>query len=662
MVELPISSASPSQGAAPADARERPGRRSRQRRVEEAVDRAFQRRSRAPSRAAARPTRARAGGPFDLGKALPRPQRLRTDWRAFANPPRRELEVFRAGPHSVLFRVVVWMMAGARYAAGVLADILLRRDTIERRAQRLRETLEKAGPAAIKMGQQLSMRVDLLPYAFTHELEKMLDSVPAFPNQQAIEIIESSTGRRIPDMFAVFDPEPIASASIASVYQALLPTGERVAIKVRRPGIGKALAADLEALRWLLKFLELFLLPPGFMELAYMGLRTMLLEELDFVREARYTDLFRKRARKGSFGDFSAPRVYFEYSNREILVTEFVTGIFLTEVLAAVESKDQEALAKLASQNIDPTQVAKQLIRVAQYGTFEALLFHADIHPSNVLVLPNNRLVLIDFGSCGAFTEPERAIWRRTLHAQGRDDVSGMVQGALALLEPLPPIDVDKLTKEMESVFWQDLFAMKSKHSEWWERTTANAWLDLAKVARRHRVPMNLNTVRMIRVLLLADTVALRLDRDINHYKEYHRYLRDAGKRAKRRLRRRLRQGLRNQDFVELEQVTEAGSALFYRIRRFLDAGLFNYAKLQSKAAYGLSVVLKTTFLMAVVTAGAGLVLSIVRARLGQPVAGLSELAGEVMASPWYLVFAGAVVYVTARRLLYRLKDRDVND
>ena len=84
------------------------------------------------------------------------------------------------------------------------------------------------------------MRADMLPYAYCAELGKMLDQVPAFPTAQAIEIIERNIGRPLSEVFEVFDPEPIGSASLACVYQAQLKTGEKVAVKVRRPGIGPA--------------------------------------------------------------------------------------------------------------------------------------------------------------------------------------------------------------------------------------------------------------------------------------------------------------------------------------------------------------------------------------------------------------------------------------
>ena len=128
--------------------------------------------------------------------------------------------------------------------------------SIERRAVRLRRAFETGGPTFAKLAQQLSMRADMLPYEYCVELSKMLDQAEAFPTEQAIDIVERSLGRPLADVFEIFDPKPIGSASLSCVYQAQLRTGERVAVKVRRPGIGPLVAADLRACDWLLIIAE----------------------------------------------------------------------------------------------------------------------------------------------------------------------------------------------------------------------------------------------------------------------------------------------------------------------------------------------------------------------------------------------------------------------
>ena len=596
--------------------------------------------------------------PEGVDPRLPRPQRLRIDWRKYSSPPRRETEVFRAGIIRVVLRLFVWGRTAIQFSAGAAWDAVRRRNSIHRRASRLRRILEGAGPTFIKIGQQLSIRSDLLPYEYIHELEKMLDSAPPFPVPKAIESIEKAAGKSLSEAFEVFDPEPIASASIACVYQGLLPNGDRVAIKVRRPNIGRQFAADIRGLSWVMTLLETFWLPPGFTKHFVFELRQMLFEELDFVREARYTDLFRESTPDSELDFATSPRVYFELSNHEVLVTEFLTGIFLTELLAVVENKDHAALEALHERGIDPDVVAKRLIWVSRFGGFEALFFHADLHPGNVLVLPGNQLVLIDFGACGAFTESERVIWRRLLYAQNRGDVGAMVQAMLALLEPLPAVSTHEFARRCETVFWQDLYAARSSHSPWWERTTANLWFGFFRLSREFNIPLRLNTLRMIRGSLLTDTVALRLDPELDHHEEYRRYLQSAGKRARKRLLEKIPQAfLGDAEWIQWEQMFEAGWSALYRAQRFLDSTAIEYSKLRGGLSSFISNLTRALSTLGFVALVATLVLGGMQVVSGRTLdVNFGQVFLEqVLAGGWFQVVVLVIALVNIRRWWYRL-------
>ena len=553
------------------------------------------------------------------------------------------------------------MMAVGRFALATTVDIARRQDSVERRGARIRAILEDEGATFVKVGQQLSLRIDLIPYAYARELEKLLDSCPSFPTDVAVTAIEEAAGKPLSEIFEIFDPEPIASASIACVYQGILKNGDKVAIKVRRPNIGAKIEADIRGLGWLLRILELFYLPPSFSQHLVYELRTMLLEELDFVREARYTELFRRYAKKNGMDFATAPKVYFDVSNRTVLVTQFVTGVFLTELIAAVESKDEAVLAALRERGIVPRTVARQIIQINRFGGFESILFHADLHPGNILVLPDNQLVLIDFGATGSFTTQERTVWRRVLYAQSVEDVGMMVQAALALMEPMPPIDVDVFAKKLEAIFWQDLFAIKSKHSPWYERTTANVWVGFLRLAREYNVTLNINTLRLIRVSMLADTIALRLDGTIDHYKEYRTYLKGAGRRARKRLITRVQSLFGDEEMVQWEQGFQALSNLAYRVERGVESAYYNYAALQGKAAYSVSTIVRALLFSAFSSVGIMIAVS-AYARM---------VAGEPAPDPWqvflsrvwpngiYQAFLVVTFLVTTRKQLFRLGDRE---
>ena len=207
---------------------------------------------------------------------------------------------------------------------------------------------------------------------------------------------------------------PTGSASIACVYQAVLKSGEQVAVKVRRPDIREKFAADFKAMGWVLGILEFFaIIRPGFTKNPRNELYDTLMEEVDFYKEARYQALFRRSAKKARRGYFSAPKLYLDLSNEDVIVQEFISGFWLSEVLRAVEHNDQKALATLHLQNIDPKIIARRLLWICYWGLWENLFFHADPHPANIIIQPNNKIVFVDFGSGGSFSRSRRLALHR---------------------------------------------------------------------------------------------------------------------------------------------------------------------------------------------------------------------------------------------------------
>lgn len=537
----------------------------------------------------------------DLQVSLPRPSRLRVDEAEPPKPPQREAELFKASLFRVLVRLILWFYYAVRFFVSIFWDALCRRNTVQRRAKRLRKILENAGATAVKAGQQLSMRTDLIPYAYTQELEKMLDRLPAFPVEDAIDVLEEATQKPLDETFPVFDKIPIGSASIAYVYQARLTNGKRVAIKVRRPGIGETFAADLRALTWVLRLLELFFLPLGFTRRVIYELQTTFMEELDFVREARYTELFRRSVNQAKFNYAIVPRVHFDFSNKQVLVTDFVSGIQMVDILKAVEYEDQKALASLRALGISPKVIAKRMLQIIRFSGFEGLFFNADPHPANIMVQPDNRLVFIDFGTCGAFSPKELASWRQLLYAQGSDDVNGIVYATLALLEPIAIFDIDEFSQKLEAMFFQDLYAYKSKHAAWWERTSANLWYRVFQLMGEYGVSPNLNTVRMIRATMLSDSLAARLHPTIDHYREYRRYARGADRRAKKRLEKKIRLSASTK-WRQAELLFDGAYRFIFLLQRRLDTPFFHFSRMITKASYVSMILIKTTlsFLVAI--------------------------------------------------------------
>jgi ubiquinone biosynthesis protein len=599
---------------------------------------------------------------------LPRAKGLgTTKRRAPAFPPRREEPTFEAGFFSTIGRLFLWLAGGLHFAFGVLFDRLRGHDSDATRAVRLRHTFEMLGTTFIKFGQQLSMRLDVLPYAYTRELESMLDHVPPIDEADAIAIVERAIGKPIHEAFSRFDSDPIGSASIACVYHAVLKSGEHVAVKVRRPGIGEKLIADMRALQWLLMLAELALIPPDFTSNFIRELRMMLVEELDFVREARFGDLYRKATRKHKqFHFVTAPKVFFKLSNAEVLVTEYVQGYWMHEIITALETDDEAAVARMHEMNIDPLVLARRVQLIARFNNFENIFFHADIHPANMLVQPGNKIVLIDFGSCGSFSRKELNSWRRWFDAQSVNDVSGMVQAALAIIEPLPPINKDEFALRLEAVFWNDLYAIKSKQSDWYERISARVWLGFLKLSREYNVPMRLNMLRMIRASMLSDTIAARLDHDQDPYKEFRHYEKGAGKRAKKRIIKRLRRLLGPSKYIRIENGIEASLKSFYQIQRTLDSiRNIRIVPLIGKAAQAFLLALRTSMWIGGIASLWTISIFLKEAwdRWRNPAApepqDLPATLTETLLDWRFELVALFIVMLAGRRVLRRLMDRD---
>ena len=448
-------------------------------------------------------------------------------------------EVFQVSRLMVFTRILTWGFWLLRYALGVLADRVRGRASKKADAVRLRITLERLGASAIKIGQQLGVRADLVPKEISDELLGLLDSVPPFPVAQARALIEKELGRPIDELFETFKDEAIGSASIACVYLATLPTGEEVAVKVRRPGVDRILAADLDAVAYLCRKAESFgLLERGKSLPVLREFRTMLLDELNFGVEARQTELFRLDSKKGN-PFVTAPHVYHDYSTNKILVTEFITGISLKHILGAIQRGDEAYLDALAAKGYDLEKLSKRMVDVFYWQLFENTFFHADPHPSNVILLPDNTVVMIDFGATGTITSKYRADLMRFVNSFSKNDLDGMVRNMIASLEPLPPLDIDEYTSDMTHAMREYLFTAKSKSATWQERTSGRAMTAITEISRRYGISMRPDVLRYFRASFQFDSIIYRLNPDLDGRREVRRYFADRARKLQKKQRRR---------------------------------------------------------------------------------------------------------------------------
>jgi len=258
---------------------------------------------------------------------------------------------------------------------------------------RIRRVLEELGPSFIKLGQLMSTRADIFPSEYIEEFRKLQDSVPPVPFADIQAVIEEDFGEKLEDVFKSFNPKSMAAASVAQVHKAELHTGEKVAVKVIRPGIEKKIREDIELMLTLAKKLERkFDLGKkiGFVNLAREFERTIF-KELDMLIEAGHMERF-----AGHFKDsheLIIPRVYWSFTSKSVLVMEHISGMKMDQV------------DTMRAHGIDPREIAMIGLRSFSRQLMEFGLFHADPHPGNTIVMYDGRVSLVDFGIIGYLDE-----------------------------------------------------------------------------------------------------------------------------------------------------------------------------------------------------------------------------------------------------------------
>lgn len=521
----------------------------------------------------------------------------------------------------VFLRLLRLLFFGICFWAGVLWNRVLIKNAEERQlvdAKRFRRLLTYLGGVLIKVGQQLSQRPDVLPAAYCDELKALLDNLETkIDRADVLAAIERQTGETLGEAFAEFDFDAVGSASVSCVYRAVLHTGEEVAVKVRRPQILKEFTADLRAINWLLFCFEfLTIWRPGTTKNIGNELRDVLLEELDFRREARNQELFRRYLKRRKKMNVTAPKVFYKLSGEEVMVSEFVRGHKVQDIIEAIEKRDDGYLEELRHSGINPKTVAKRLLRSRYYSFHECPLFHGDPHPSNILVQANNKIVMMDFGACGVFSQRDRNLMWQMNHYYSRDDVGGMVNMVLLLMEPIYPINIHPFRRELLDAWWTGFYGIKSHHAQWWERTSFRLWLRFFELIRKYQVPIPRNMVRMIRATLLYDTVAARLYPEINVFKEFEKYSEGVARRARRQIEesaiRQLLTGPDDSNFLRFRQIVDLGDDILFRVRKFLDTEDFTFQRLAGKVYSTVRAIIRM-FLLSV---GAALIATLVIAVL----------------------------------------------
>ena len=356
-------------------------------------------------------------------------------------------------------------------------------------AVRFREGLEDLGTTFVKLGQLLSSRPDLLPDVYLEELGKLVDDVPALPFEPLREVIEQEIGL---SPFSHIDPEPLASASIAQIHSALLANGREVVVKVRRPGIEEQVQVDLQLLRKTADTAEKHSDTARLLQLRALAdeLEANLRDELDFREEAHNAELI-ARVLEDFREDIVVPQVVHPYVAERVLVLERLDGVRVAEAQLS-----EERARELAS------VFFRAYIRQV---TIEGL-YHADPHRGNVIVLPDGRLGLLDFGLLGRLDDDTRTVLALLLLAiaQNRaDDVSDLILAlSLTTAESDTAGFLHELRRTIPRYHWRPLAGIR----------TGEGLADLQRLCLEHGIALPTTFALVGKTLSQAEDIARSLD------------------------------------------------------------------------------------------------------------------------------------------------------
>ncbi len=317
-------------------------------------------------------------------------------------------------------------------------------------ARNLRDALVEAGGVFVKLGQVLSTRNDLLPEDVTAELSGLQDSVPPAP-QDAIEaLIVAELGAPSTTVFASFESEPVAAASIAQVYRARLHTGEQVAVKVQRPDIAALVERDLDILQRLARLVE---------------------SSTAWGRATRVVDLADGFAAALREETVHIPKVYERLSTRRVLVSEWLDGVSVRDAAPLMEEL-----------GLEPEALARELLDALARQIMRSGVFHADPHPGNVFLLRNKQLGLLDFGSVGRIDVLEQTALRDLLFALQRRDVVELRIALLALAAPQVDLDAEVHDELLE----RELGQLMAQSLQPGEPLDAGIFVNLLRLLQTH--------------------------------------------------------------------------------------------------------------------------------------------------------------------------------
>ena len=376
-------------------------------------------------------------------------------------------------------------------------------DTKERMSKqtigiKLREVLQSLGPTFIKLGQIASTRRDLVPSEIAKELEKLQDQVSGFPFQQVQEIIEMELGEKLEDLFQEFNKKPVASASIGQVHQAVLRTGEMVAVKVQRPDIRSTVQTDLEILDDITRMMEANLSWAKTYQIRKMmaEFSNSLLAELDYQTEGRNGERIAKQFQDNP--EVVIPKIYWDYSTNKVLTMDYISGVKVNHIETL---KEEGYNRKLIARRITDSMLHQILMEG---------FFHGDPHPGNIYILPGNKVAYIDFGMIGRISEDTKFHFASLVIHLQNGNTKGLLKTITAMGLHTSGTDMNTLYNDV------DQFVMKYSDIPLSKISIGSALKDLLDIIYQHQIQVPADLSNLGKTLFLIESIVSDLNPELS--------------------------------------------------------------------------------------------------------------------------------------------------